>query len=122
MERLTDRKTAADLRRNYEALQAAGQPRDIGTERYLKLAEYEDIEELFLNLSPHLEKWQIINVRYAMIKYISELKEENGKLKDFIKMVLEDIKKYLPKTDIEHYTTYRGIDIEELLKEGGDHE
>lgn len=118
MERLTDRKTAADLRHNYEALQAAGQPRDIGTERYLKLAEYEDIEELFLNLSPHLEKWQIINVRYAMIKYISELKEENGKLKDFIKMVLEDIKKYLPETNVEHYTAYRGIDIEELLKEG----
>lgn len=45
MERLTDSKTAADLRRNYEALQAAGMPRDIGTERYLKLAEYEDIEE-----------------------------------------------------------------------------
>ena len=118
MERLTDRKTAADLRRNYEALQAAGQPCSIGTERYLKLAEYEDIEELFLNLSPHLEKWQIINVRYAMAKYISELKEENGKLKDFIKMVLEDIKKYLPETNIEYYTTYRGIDIEELLKDG----
>lgn len=118
MKRLTDRKTAADLRRNYEALRAAGQPRDIGTERYLKLAEYEDIEELFLNLSPHLEKWQIISVRFAMIKYISELKEENGKLKDFIKMVLEDIKKYLPETNVEHYTTYRGIDIEELLKDG----
>jgi hypothetical protein len=53
-----------------------------------------------------------------MIKYISELKEENGKLKDFIRMVLEDIKKYLPETNVEHYTTYRGIDIKELLKEG----
>lgn len=118
MERLTDRKTATDLKSNYEGLRAAGQPRGIETERYLKLAEYEDIEELFLNLSPHLEKWQIINVRYAMIKYISELKEENGKLKDFIKMVLEDIKKYLPETNVEHYTAYRGIDIQELLKEG----
>jgi hypothetical protein len=118
MERLTDKKTVSDLRRNYEALQAVGQPRDIGTERYLKLGEYEDIEELFLNLSPHLEKWQIISVRYAMIKYISELKEENGKLKDFIRMILEDIKKYLPETNVEHYTAYRGIDIEELLKEG----
>lgn len=45
MERLTDRKTAADLKTNYEGLQAAGMPRDIDTERYIKLAEYENREE-----------------------------------------------------------------------------
>lgn len=45
MERLTDRKTANDLRRNYEGLRAAGMPRDIMTERYIKLAEYENDEE-----------------------------------------------------------------------------
>lgn len=45
MERLTDRKTAAALAVNYKALREAGQPRDIETERYIKLAEYEDQEE-----------------------------------------------------------------------------
>lgn len=46
MERLTDRKTAADLKTNYEGLRAAGMPRDMATERYIKLAEYENQEEL----------------------------------------------------------------------------
>lgn len=45
MERLTDRKTADALAANYKALRDAGQPRDIGIERYLKLAMYEDREE-----------------------------------------------------------------------------
>lgn len=46
MERLTDSKTATDLKANYESLRAAGQPRDWDIERYIKLAEYEDIEEI----------------------------------------------------------------------------
>lgn len=45
MERLTDRKTAADLKANYEGLRAVGMSRDIDTERYIKLAEYENREE-----------------------------------------------------------------------------
>ena len=45
MERLTDRKTAAALADNYEALRAAGQPRDIGAERYIKLAALENAAE-----------------------------------------------------------------------------
>lgn len=45
MERLTDRKTAADLTSNYKSLLEAGQPRDIGAERYIKLAAFEDQEE-----------------------------------------------------------------------------
>lgn len=114
MERLTEKRYADVI----QSIKDQGVRLSKENQRYLKLAEYEDIEELFLNLSSHLEKWQIISVRYAMIKYISELKEENGKLKDFIKMVLEDIKKYLPETNVENYTTYRGINIEELLKEG----
>ncbi len=56
MERLTDRKTAADLRRNYEGLRAAGMPRDIMTERYIKLAEYENEEE-----RNERERWLIEN-------------------------------------------------------------
>lgn len=46
MERLTDRKTAAALKENAEKLQAAGFEVDISNLRYIKLAEYEDAEEL----------------------------------------------------------------------------
>jgi len=60
MERLTDRKTAADLKANYEGLRAAGMPRDIASERYIKLAEYENQEELkseqWLKENPYLIK------------------------------------------------------------------
>lgn len=47
MERLTDRKTAENLKSNYEGLRAKGQPRNIDTERYIKLAEYENDEEFY---------------------------------------------------------------------------
>lgn len=46
MERLTDRKTAAALKENAEKLQAAGFAVDMSNLRYIKLAEYEDAEEL----------------------------------------------------------------------------
>lgn len=117
MERLTDRRTAAELKANAEKLKAAGLEPSESDKRYIKLAEYEDIETLFLNLSPHMEKWRVISARYAMAQYICDLKDENKKLKDFIRMVLEDIKKYLPEIKGD-YTTYRGIDIQELLKDG----
>jgi hypothetical protein len=117
MERLTDRKTAADLKSNTESLRELGFEPTILDQRYIKLAEYEDIEELFLNLSPHLEKWQVIHIRYAMLQYIGDLKAENKALKDFIKMVLGDIEKYLPEIKGE-YKSYRGIDIQDLLKDG----
>lgn len=118
MERLTDRKTVADLKENADSLRALGFEPTISDLRYIKLAEYEDIEDLFLNLSPHLEKWQVIHTRYAMVQYIGNLKAENKALKDFIKMVLGDIEKHLPEIKGE-YKTYRGIDIQKLLN-GGD--
>lgn len=117
MKRLTNRKTAEDLKANVNSLQALGFDPTISDQRYIKLAEYEDIEELFLNLSPHLEKWQVISARYAMAEYIRDLKAENKALKDFIKMVLGDIEKYLPEIKGE-YKSYRGIDIQDLLKDG----
>lgn len=47
MERLTDRKTAADLKANADGLRAAGlEPSEID-KRYIKLAEYENEEEDF---------------------------------------------------------------------------
>ncbi len=45
MNRLTDRKTAEDLRRNVEGLQKAGIEPDISELRYIRLAAYEDAEE-----------------------------------------------------------------------------
>lgn len=42
MERLTDRKTAEDLRRNVKGLLSKGMQVDIAYLRYIKLAEYED--------------------------------------------------------------------------------
>jgi hypothetical protein len=45
MERLTDRKTAADLKRNAEGLQAKGIEPNMSDLRYIKLAEYENREE-----------------------------------------------------------------------------
>lgn len=45
MERLTDRKTAADLKENAEKLRAAGVEPNISDLRYIKLAEYENEEE-----------------------------------------------------------------------------
>jgi hypothetical protein len=46
MGRLTDRKTAAALKENCEKLQAAGFAVDMSNLRYIKLAEYEDEEEM----------------------------------------------------------------------------
>ena len=45
MNRLTDKVTAAALKRNAEGLQAAGFTPDISDLRYIKLAEYENAEE-----------------------------------------------------------------------------
>ena len=45
MERLTDRRTAEQVRENIEGLQAKGFEVSIGDLRYIKLAEYENAEE-----------------------------------------------------------------------------
>lgn len=55
MKRLTDPKVAADLKHNMEGLRAAGMEVSISDLRYVKLAEYEDMEErreLFTNYEP----------------------------------------------------------------------
>lgn len=52
MEQLTE-KTYTDV---IQSIKDQGVGLSKQNQRYLKLAEYEDIEELFLNLSPYLEK------------------------------------------------------------------
>lgn len=61
MERLTDRKTAADLKSNADGLRAAGLEPNMSDLRYIKLAEYENREERerserYLNYDPFLAK------------------------------------------------------------------
>ena len=46
MKRLTDRKTAEAVKANTEKLQAAGFEPSISDLRYIKLAEYENEEEI----------------------------------------------------------------------------
>ena len=58
MERLTDRKTANDLKANAESLRELGFGPSILDKRYIKLAEYEDIEELFEKVQRPPVKWQ----------------------------------------------------------------
>lgn len=114
--RLTDDRTYQQIKDVAEGHARAGRTPDIDQLRYIKLAEYEQVEGLFLDLSPHLEKWQVIACRYAMAEYIHKLQSENQKLKDFIRMVLKDIEKHLPEVKVD-YKTYRGIDLRELLGE-----
>lgn len=47
MKRLTDRKVAAELKRNVEELQAAGIEPTVSDLRYIKLAKYENLEDKF---------------------------------------------------------------------------
>lgn len=56
MGRLTDRKTAADLKRNCEGLRAKGIEPNMSDLRYIKLAEYENREE-----REKAEQWTISN-------------------------------------------------------------
>lgn len=58
MERLTDRRTAAELKANADNLQELGLEPTISDQRYIKLAEYEDIEELFEKVQRPPVKWQ----------------------------------------------------------------
>lgn len=51
MDRLTDPKVAEDLRSNAEGLQSKGFEVPIDDLRYIKLAKYEDMEEVFLNVT-----------------------------------------------------------------------
>lgn len=79
MERLTDRKTAADLKSNYEGLRAAGQPRDISAERYIKLAAFEDQEENQMTAEQKNKCKKIIDY-YGIAKQRRQLVEECAEL------------------------------------------
>lgn len=58
MNRLTDRKIAAELKRNCDGLRAAGIDRTLADLRYIRLAEYEDIEEMTERSEPLSMQWQ----------------------------------------------------------------
>lgn len=71
MKRLTDKKTAAALKSNAERLRAAGIEPSIMDQRYIKLAEYEDIEELTRPSEHTLSLWQ----QAMAYTYITECKD-----------------------------------------------
>lgn len=57
MERLTDKALAAALKRNNEKLQDMGIEPPMSDLRYVKLAEYEDVEELMEQSQPKPMQW-----------------------------------------------------------------
>lgn len=59
MERLTDKELAKAIKSNCEGLKRAGIEPNMSDLRYIKLAEYENIEEMYDAIS----KWQIIEVK-----------------------------------------------------------
>lgn len=58
MTRLTDKHTAAELKRNCDGLRAAGIDPPMSDLRYIRLAEYEDVEELMEQSQPKPMQWQ----------------------------------------------------------------
>jgi hypothetical protein len=64
MGRLTDRKTAAAIKENCEKLQAAGFAVDMSNLRYIKLAAYENAEEL-IEMTTHAP---VLSYQTAAIK------------------------------------------------------
>lgn len=90
MERLTDRKTAADLKRNCEGLRKKGIEPNMSDLRYIKLAEYENEEErerneCYLNcypLSVDNKAAKAIIDETAIYELSEEPQEETKWLKD----------------------------------------
>lgn len=71
MDRLTDRKVAADLKRNCEGLQAAGIEPNMSDLRYIKLAEYEDAEEI-REIEKNMEFCGTMSWKSAIIRRFDE--------------------------------------------------
>lgn len=68
MGRLTDRKTAEDLKANVNSLQALGIEPNMSDLRYIKLAEYENAEE-FIETTTHAP---VLSYQTAAIKAVLE--------------------------------------------------
>ena len=67
MDRLTDRKTAAALKKNADGLKEKGVEPNISDLRYIKLAEYEDLKEFMQKIinSPVLS-YQVAAIKYTL--------------------------------------------------------
>lgn len=76
MNRLTDRRTAQQVRENIEGLQAKGFEVSISDLRYIKLADYENKEENAMNVNGH---WYTETEATA---YIVTLENKVKKLED----------------------------------------
>jgi hypothetical protein len=68
MTRLTDKHTAAELKRNCDGLRAAGIDPPMSDLRYIRLAEYEDIEEITERSEPIQLQWQDVMMKNFLRK------------------------------------------------------
>lgn len=103
MERLTDRKTAAELKENAEKLRAAGLEPTISDQRYIKLAEYENAEE-FIEMTTHTP---VLSYQTAAIKAALE----NDKCKAYFgskatKTICDELASYALDEDLQEETKW----------------
>lgn len=103
MERLTDRKTAADLKANAEKLRAAGlEPSEID-KRYIKLAEYEDAEE-FIEITTHAP---VLSYQTAALKAVLEKAKYNVYFGiDTAKTICDELSSYAIDEDPQEETKW----------------
>ena len=67
MERLTDRKTAAALKKNADGLKEKGIEPNISDLRYIKLAEYENAaEHIEMTTNTPVLSYQVAAIKYAL--------------------------------------------------------
>lgn len=102
MERLTDKRTAQQVRENIEKLQAKGFEVSISDLRYIKLADYENKEENAMNVNGHwyteteIEAY-VVTMEHKLAtledkhlsecRQISEYDRENKALKELLTQV-----------------------------------
>lgn len=103
MGRLTDRRTAAELKENADGLRAAGLEPTISDQRYIKLAEYENAEE-FIEMTTHAP---VLSYQTAAIKALLE----NGKHKVYFgskaaKTICDELASYAIDEDPQEETKW----------------
>lgn len=102
MERFTDRLTAAELKTNADGLRAAGLEPTISDLRYIKLAEYENAEEL-IKTATHAP---VLSYQTAAIKAVLEGKGVKCK-------VIVDDKPTADAKPVKHERWIKGKDWDE---------
>ena len=103
MERLTDRRTATELKANADGLRAAGlEPSEID-KRYMKLAAYEDAEE-FIEMTTHAP---VLSYHTAALKAALENAKNNVNFGiDTAKSIWDELASYAIDEDPQEETKW----------------